>query len=217
MMVCRNAAWRSWCREGTAQARDAFRSMRRAFHHLAREKKALYWHSWLQAQERASAACPQLAARNIRRQFGSSRRPLPANMRSSSPHRGAVEGAACIDAWRCHLRDVPVSASSVSAARLTWSQMSVVCVVKCLPLPVASIIFADVVRRTDVDCASTGLHRQVRHEQRPTRFGTAASVPTVRLRELVPKGLGRDGVFRRSRTMQGLWPHGLAGRLLGHG
>ena len=90
--------------------------MRRAFHHLVRKKKALYWHSWLQAQERASAACPQLAARNIRRQFGPSRRPLPANMRSSSPHGGTVEGAACIDAWRCHFRDVPVSAGSVSAS-----------------------------------------------------------------------------------------------------
>ena len=43
------------------------------------------------------------------------RRPLPANMRSSSPHGGTVEGAACIDAWHCHFRDVPVSAGSVSA------------------------------------------------------------------------------------------------------
>ena len=110
MMVRRNAAWRSWCREGTAQARDAYSSMRRAFHYLVRKKKALYWHSWLQAQERASAA------RNIRRQFGPSRRPLSANMRSSSPHGGAVEGAACIEAWRCHFRDVPVSAGSVSAS-----------------------------------------------------------------------------------------------------
>ena len=53
---------------------------------------------------------PRRAAQNIRRQFGPSRRPLRACMRSPSS-RDAVEGPACVKAWRCHFRDVSASAS----------------------------------------------------------------------------------------------------------
>ena len=35
-------------------------------------------------------------------------------MRNSSSHGGSLEGSACLDAWRCHFRDVPASVISPS-------------------------------------------------------------------------------------------------------
>ena len=116
MMARRNAAWRSWFPEGTAQARDAFRSMRRAFHHLVAKRKPCIGIVGFKRKNVLQLHALSLQRVIFARQFGPSRRPLPANMRSSSPHGGTVEGAACIDAWRCHFRNVPVSAGSVSAS-----------------------------------------------------------------------------------------------------
>ena len=114
-MVGRNAAWRRWCRERTPEAQQIFRAKRLQFHHLVRKKKARFWHSWLQAQERVALSHPAVAARNVRRQLGVARRSLPHCMRNASPEGGCLEGNACLDAWRCHFRDVPASvAPSVS-------------------------------------------------------------------------------------------------------
>ena len=66
-------------------------------------------------QDRVSSANPRIAARNIRRQFGPTRRPLPISMRSPASRNGTVEGAACLDAWRCHFRDVPSSVGASSS------------------------------------------------------------------------------------------------------
>ena len=111
VMVGRNAAWRRWCRERTPEAQEAFRAKRLQFHHLVRKQKARFWHSWLRAQERMAVSHPAVAARNVRRQLGVARHSLPPCMRNASPEGGCLEGNACVDAWRCHFRDVPASAA----------------------------------------------------------------------------------------------------------
>ena len=107
-MVSRIAAWRRWCREQTPQSREYFRALRLQFHHLVRRKKATFWQGWLASQER-NAANSRLTARNIRQQLGPVRRNVPISMRSHPSHCGTLEGAACLEAWRCHFRDVPSS------------------------------------------------------------------------------------------------------------
>ena len=114
-MVSRNAAWHCWCRERTSESREIFRSKRLEFHHLVRRKKAAFWHAWLEMQDRVSPANPRIAARNIRRQFGPTRRPLPISMRCHASRNGTMEGAACLDACRCHFRDVPSSVGASSS------------------------------------------------------------------------------------------------------
>ena len=109
-MVGKNAAWRRWCRERTPAAQQALRAKRLHFHHLVRKKKAIFWHTWLQSQEHAAQSNPCIAARNIRRQLGTSRHSVPRCMRSASSECNYVEGEACLEAWRCHFRDVPASA-----------------------------------------------------------------------------------------------------------
>ena len=139
-MVGKNAAWRRWCCERTPAAQQALRAKRLHFHHLVRKKKAIFWHTWLQSQEHATQSNPCIAARNIRRQLGTSRHSVPRCMRSASPECNYVEGEACLEAWRCHFRDVPASAVPGPRESGVDAQISVGCVNKRLVRPAGWII-----------------------------------------------------------------------------
>ena len=57
VMVGRNAAWRRWCRECTAEAQQTSRAKRLHFHHLVR-KKPHFRHLWLRVQESLAVSHP---------------------------------------------------------------------------------------------------------------------------------------------------------------